>query len=203
MPTTGPRVDAYIEKAKPFAQPVLEKIRLAFHKAGPEVTETIKWGNPAFETEHGILGGMAAFKAHVSFGFWKASLMDDPEGLFGGDCKASFMGIKAAAPKDLPTQKVIVDYVQRAKRLNDDGVKLPSKKPGKRSAKDLDVPQYFLDAVVADEAAHATWKGFSYTYQKEYVQWVTEAKREATRDKRLAQAVAWMAEGKSRNWKYR
>jgi uncharacterized protein YdeI (YjbR/CyaY-like superfamily) len=202
MPTTNPAVDTYIANAAPFAQPILERIRRAFHKGCPELEEKIKWGVPSFEHK-GMLGGMAAFKAHVSFGFWKASLMDDPEGLFGGDCKASFMGIKATDAKELPTQKVIVAYVKAAKKLNDDGVKLPSRKPGKRSAKDLDVPAYFLDAVKADAAAHTTWKGFSYTHQKEYVQWVTDAKREATRDKRLAQAVAWMAEGKSRNWKYR
>ncbi len=75
MPTThDPRIDAYIAKSVPFAQPIMEHCRALIHEACPEVTETIKWGMPSFEYK-GILCGFAAFKAHCSFGFWKHAIL--------------------------------------------------------------------------------------------------------------------------------
>jgi len=201
MKNTNPKVDAYIAKAEPFAQPILTKIREAFHAGCPDVEETIKWGCPSFDHK-GMLGGMASFKKHVGFGFWKAALMDDPEALFGATSKASPMSIKAMEVTDLPTKRVLVAYVKRAVKLNDEGRKVPRKSSAKKSKSDLDVPGYMLAALRADASAREVWDAFSYSKQKEYLEWVTGAKREATRDKRLAQAVEWIAEGKSRNWKY-
>ena len=200
MKNTNPAVDEYIEKAAPFAQPILRKIREAFHAGCPDLEEKIKWGVPSFEHK-GMLGGMAAFKAHVGFGFWKAALMEDPEGLFGDNPKASPMHIKVSTVKELPTKKVLVSYVKQAARINDEGKTVPRKSSGKTKA-DLDVPDYMLAAIRKSKAAAKVWEDFSYSKQKEYVEWVTGAKREATRDKRLAQAVEWISEGKSRNWKY-
>jgi uncharacterized protein YdeI (YjbR/CyaY-like superfamily) len=200
MKNTNPAVDAYIAKAEPFARPILTKIREAFHAGCPELEEKIKWGCPSFDHE-GMLGGMSAFKKHVGFGFWKAAIMEDPEGLFGDDPKASPMHIKAATVGDLPSKKVLVAYVEQAVAVNEAGKTVPRKSSGKTKA-DLDVPEYFAAAVSADAKAAAVWEAFSYSKQKEYLEWVTGAKREATRDKRLAQAVEWISEGKSRNWKY-
>jgi uncharacterized protein YdeI (YjbR/CyaY-like superfamily) len=204
MKNTDPRVDAYIEKAAPFARPILERVRKAFHAGCPDIEETIKWGCPAFEL-NGMVGGMAAFKKHASFGFWKAAEMKDPEGLFGGEAKASFMGVKVTDVRELPTQMVLVAYVGEAVALNREKAKKPrGKAAAKPRAKEtLDVPQELLDALAVDPAARATWDGFSYTHRKEYAEWVATAKRQQTRDRRLEQAVAWMAEGKPRNWKYR
>jgi len=201
MKHTNPAVDAYIEKAEPFARPILTKIREAFHAGCPDVEEKIKWGCPSFDHK-GMLGGMAAFKKHVGFGFWKTALMDDPAGLFGSECKSSPMNVKIKGIADLPTKTVLVSYVKQAVKLNDEGKKLLRKSSAKKSKDDLDVPGYFVDAIKSSAEALAVWEEFSYSKQKEYVEWVTGAKREATRDKRLAQAVEWIAEGKSRNWKY-
>ena len=201
MKNANPRVDEYIAKAQPFARPIMERVRKAFHAGCPDLDEKLKWGVPSFE-HNGMLGGMAAFKQHVGFGFWKAALMDDPAGLLGDDPKASPMRVKIRDVQELPTQRVLVGYVKQAVKLNADGAKVPRPKATKKSKADLDVPKYFLAAVKANGDAHATWKGFSYTNQTDYLEWVTGAKRDATRDKRLAQAVDWMAEGKSRNWKY-
>lgn len=192
-----PDVDAYIEKSAPFAQAILEKLRDLFHKACPEMQEVMKWSFPHFEYK-GIVGSMAAFKQHCSFGFWKGKLMKDPNKLFAGD--SSMSGMKVSSVKDLPSDKVLLAYIKEAVALNEDGIKAPkAKKPPKKA---LVVPDYFMAALTKNKEALAVFQAFSPSHQREYVEWVTEAKQDATRDKRLAQAIEWMAEGKARNWKY-
>ena len=195
MPNYDPRVDAYIEKAAPFAQPILSYLRELVHQACPEIEEEIKWGMPAF-LHKGMLGGMAAFKQHCAFNFWKGSLIlgtkeKDGMGGFG----------KVTSIADLPPKKVLLGYLKEAKRLNDEGV---SKEKPKRSKekKELVVPPYFLTAVKKNKKAHAAFESFSYSHKKEYLDWVNEAKTDETRQRRLATTVEWLSEGKSRNWKY-
>ena len=198
-PTLDPRVDAYIQQAAPFAQPILTKIRAAFHAGCPDLEETIKWGVPSFE-RGGMLGGMASFKKHVSYGFWRAGEMDDPHDLLGKERKASFMRIRAESVKDLPTKTVLVSYVKQARRLNEAGQPVRAKKkPAQTTPK---APAELTRAIQASPKAAAFWKTLAPGYRKEYVEWVTDAKREATREKRLLQTVEWLAEGKKRNWKY-
>jgi len=199
MKKPDPRVDAYIHAAPEFARPILEKIRNVFHKADPAIEENIKWGNPTFE-HNGIVGGMGAFKKHVAFGFWNAPAMKDPEDLFANNAKKSPYAIKASTLKDLPTERVLVAYVKEAVKLNAAGIKragAPAKKtPAPKAPTDL------VAAFKKNKKAHTTFEGFSPSRQREYVEWITKAKREATRLKRVAQAIEWMAEGKPRNWKY-
>lgn len=198
MKNANPKVDAYIDKAAPFAQPILKKIRALMHKACPEITEEIKWGAPAFMHE-GIVSGMVAFKAHVRFSFWRGKEMEDPDGLFEND-GASFMNCeKFADAKDLPADKVMIKYIKAAVALNASDIKKP--KPAKRKA--IAVPDYFKKALATNAKAKKTFENFSPSCQREYVEWITEAKREATREKRIATALEWMAEGKDKNWKYR
>ncbi|MDF1838003.1 MAG: YdeI/OmpD-associated family protein [Planctomycetota bacterium] len=197
---TDPRVDAYIQKAAPFAQPILEKIRAGFHAGCPDLQETIKWGVPSFE-RNGMLGGMAAFKKHVSFGFWRAPEMEDTDGLLGETRKSSPMRIQAKTVADLPTKKVLVSYVKQAKKLdNKEGSPARKAVPKKPTLK---APKYMLDAIAKKKAAKEFWGTMAPGYKREYVEWITEAKREATRDKRLVQTVEWLAEGKTRHWKYK
>ena len=204
MKHTDPRIDEYIANAPAFARPILEKLRKAFHAGAADIEETIKWGVPSFEKK-GMVGGFAAFKKHVGYGFWKAEAMDDPAGLFGDARKKSPMSIKVSDVKELPTQKVLAGYVRQAVKLNVDGVKAgpmakrkkASKKPAPKTPADL------AAALKKNKKAHATFQAFSPSHKREYIEWITEAKRQETRDKRLAQAIEWMADGKSRNWKYR
>ena len=199
MKNTSPEVDRYIEKAAPFAQPILKRIRSAFHKANADVTETIKWGFPHFEYK-GVLGSMAAFKAHVSWGFWKGRLMSDPLGILPAVGETSMSAQKVTGLADLPSEKDIIAYVQEAVRLNEEGAKLDR---GPRKARgELAIPDDFASALKKNAAAKKTFDGFSASHRREYIEWITEAKQEATRQKRLAQAIEWMAEGKARNWKY-
>ena len=198
MKRTDPRLDAYIANAAPFAQPILQQLRKVVHAACPEVEETMKWSFPHFDYK-GILCGMASFKEHCSLGFWKASL------IFGGDQQAEREGMgnfgRITALSDLPSEKVLIGYVRKAAQLNEAGVKIPrSPRPAKQ--KPLAVPQYFTDALRNNKKAQKTFEKFTPSARREYIVWVTEAKREATRESRLATAIEWMAEGKVLNWRY-
>ena len=191
-----PRIDDYIQSAAAFAQPMLVHIRDTVHQACPQVEETIKWGMPTFMHAGGILCGMAAFKKHVSFGYWKHALV------VGDGSAQEGMGSygKMASLKDLPPKKTLLAHIRKAAKLNEDGVKAPAQR---KSAKPFpQEPDDLVAALRKNKAAQATYEAFPPSCKREYVEWITEAKREETRAKRLAQAVEWMAEGKCRNWKY-
>ena len=201
MLTYDPRVDAYIAKMAPFAQPILEHLRELVHEACPEVTETLKWGMPSFEYK-GLLCGFAAFKAHCTFGFWKAALMEDPKGalkLYNEKDAMGSMG-KITSLKDLPKDSVIKALVKEARRLNDEGIKVPKKPAAPKP--EIAEPDYLTKALKKNAAARKTWEGFSPSCKREYLEWLTEAKTEPTREKRLATTLAQLEEGKQRNWKY-
>jgi len=202
MPDRSPQVDEYIARAAPFAQPILARIRDAFHAASPDIEEVMKWSVPHFQYK-GIVGNMAAFKNHVRWGFWKATLMSDPNGILSamGEGATTMGGTQLSSEKDLPPKKVMVAYVKEAIRLNEEGVKVERARPV-RPAAPLEVPDDLAAALKKDRKAKATFDGFPPSHKREYVEWITEAKQDATRQKRLAQTIEWLAEGKSRNWKY-
>jgi uncharacterized protein YdeI (YjbR/CyaY-like superfamily) len=198
MPKTDKRVDAYIAKAPEFARPILTELRAIAHEGCPELVETIKWSAPVFE-HHGIMCGIAAFKEHCAFHFWKGGLVLAPEHLKQNEPRGQFGRILSM--KDLPSRKVLVAYVKKAAELNRNGVKVARLKP-KAEKKELVVPPYLTSALRKNAKAKATFEGFSYSHKKEYVEWITEAKTEETRQRRMATALEWLAEGKARNWKY-
>ena len=201
MGKKDPRIDAYIARSAAFAQPILRHLRKVVHAGCPGVEETLKWSMPAFQHQ-GPLAGMAAFKQHCTFGFWKhALLVGDGAGAFKGaeEAMGQFGRIRSLA--DLPSQQVLVRLVKKAAALNEQGIKLPAK-PRPKGNRQLKVPSDFMSALRKNQPALATFKGFSYSNQKEYVEWVGEAKTETTRARRLETALEWMAECKARNWKY-
>lgn len=198
MPTLDPRVDAYIERAATFAQEILRHWRATVHAHCPEVIETIKWGFPNFTYRDRILTGMAAFKAHCSIGFWHGAAA-----VGAAHAKDGAMGDlgRVASLQDLPAPAEQQAILQRAMRLIEDGVKArPAKAAAPRPP--LATPDDLGAALQANAAARATFEAFPPSQQREYIEWIVEAKQTATREKRLAQAIAWMAEGKRRNWKY-
>jgi uncharacterized protein YdeI (YjbR/CyaY-like superfamily) len=193
------RVDAYIAKSAEFAQPLLEHLRELVHEACPDVEETIKWGFPHFQYK-GILCSMASFKAHCSFGFWKGAIMDDPKGILSIIGKTSMGHFnRITAIQDLPARKILMAYVKHAMQLNEGEIKVPKKVI---KSKTLVVPGDFLKRLKKKKNAFDIFEAFSNSHRNEYVQWITESKSEATRTKRIDQAVEWLNEGKSRNWKY-
>ena len=196
MGKKDPRVDAYIAKQQPFAQPILNQIRETIHAASPEIQETVKWGAPAYD-HHGMLCGMAAFKEHCVLGFWKGTLIVGRNNK-SLDAAGSFGRIKRV--KDLPPKKDLIAYVRKAMALNEAGIKAPKKHKDPR--KPIPMPTDMKEALARNERAKTTYEDFSPSHKREYLQWITEAKQPETRQRRLSQAVEWMAEGKPRMWKY-
>ncbi len=203
MAAIDPRIDEYISKAEDFAKPILNHLRAVIHTACPGVKETMKWSFPHFEYAGGILCSMAAFKQHCAFGFWLGSKMKDPEKLLAKVGERSAMGHfgKIKNLGDLPSDEVLIKYIKEAMALNAEGVKI-SKKVKDAIQKEMEVPSYFLDALKQNSAALSAFEKFSPSHKKEYVEWINEAKTEVTRDKRIATALEWIGEGKSRHWKY-
>ncbi|MGZ3863919.1 MAG: YdeI/OmpD-associated family protein [Bacteroidia bacterium] len=200
MPKKDPRVDAYIAKAQPFAQPVLKHLRKLIHQACPDVQETIKWGFASFDYK-GPFVSFASFKQHCVLGFWKAALMKDGKKLKENQEDAMGHLGRITGMKDLPSDKKLIGYIKEAMKLNDEGVKLPPrKKVTEKTA--LPEPAFLKAAIGKNKKAKEQWAAFTPGKKKEYITWVTEAKTTETRDARVKQSVEWIGEGKIRNWKY-
>jgi uncharacterized protein YdeI (YjbR/CyaY-like superfamily) len=193
---SDPRIDSYIARQADFARPILEHLRRIVREAAPEVEETIKWSMPHFTYKGRMFAGMAAFKAHASFGLWQASALLGETGS-ERDSMGQFGRLTSIA--DLPPEAELKALIRRAAELAEAGPKPRPKKPPKP---ELPTPEDLRAALDAEPKAAATFDAFPPSCRREYVEWVTEAKRPETRAKRLAQTVEWLAEGKRRNWKY-
>lgn len=198
MGTRDPRVDAYIARSAEFARPILEHLRAVVHESCPQVEEDMKWSMPHFMYE-GMLCGMAAFKQHCTFGFWKGSLVVGAEGQ--RDAMGQFGCITSV--KDLPSKKVLAGYIRQAMKLNEDKVPSPSRAKKQTTARaEPVVPPELARALGKSRRARQTFEAFSPSHRREYIQWITEAKREETRERRVETTIEWLEEGKPRNWKY-
>ena len=200
------RVDAYIEKAQPFAQPILEHLRKLMHKGCPDLEETIKWSMPFFVYKGTILANMAAFKAHCAFGFWGneiAAVLREAD-VSSGEAMGTLGRI--AGVKDLPAEKKMLAWVRQAAAFVDSGEYTSPMAARNRVAKppkaELKAPPPFAAALKKNKKAKTVFDAFSPSCKREHIEWIADAKREETRDKRIAQAIEWIAEGKQRNWKY-
>ncbi len=194
-------IDAYIAKSAPFAKPILNHIRELVHKTCPEVEEKMKWSFPHFDYKGEMMCSMAAFKQHASFGFWKAALMKDPVLVETARSEVAMGHLgKLTSLKDLPSDKKMTAWIKEAMKLNEQGIKVV--KPKAAEKKEIIVPDYFAKALGKNKKAKKVFDEASYSFRKEYVMWVTEAKTEETRNSRMATALEWISEGKGRNWKY-
>jgi uncharacterized protein YdeI (YjbR/CyaY-like superfamily) len=202
MSETDSRVDAYIEKAAPFAKPVLLKLRKLIFLACPDVKETIKWSFPNYVVHGSVFCSMASFKEHCAFGFWKASLLSDPEGILQVKNKNAMGHLdRIGSVKDLPADRILVAYLKEAVLLNKNKIKVA--RPKAAPKKELPVPNGLAVALKKNKKASAFFEEFSPSARREYIEWITEAKTEETLNKRLATTIEWLAEGKSRHWKYK
>ncbi len=199
MPKKNPAVDPCIAAAAPFARPILQHLRKVMHAGCPEVVETMKWSRPHFGYK-GSLAVMSAFKAHCAFGFWRGSLIFDQKMAERDDAMGHFGRITQVS--DLPDHKTLIGYVRKAVELNEAGITVP--RPARKAVKKLalEVPDDLARALRKNAAAAKSFADFSPSHRREYIEWLTEAKREETRQRRLATALEWLAEGKPRMWKY-
>jgi hypothetical protein len=195
-------VDAYIAKAGGFAQPVLAYLREAVHAGAPGVEEAMKWSMPFFVYKNVILGNMAAFKAHCSFGLWGPEVVGvlRGEGVAQGGSMGSFG--KITSVEDLPVRKKLVEFVRLAAKAIDDGERTKAWSRPKVAKAEAAVPDALAAALKKNKAAAKSFAAMTPGCKREYCEWIAEAKREETREKRVATAVEWIAEGKARNWKY-
>lgn len=197
MAVPDTRVDTYIAQAAPFAQPILAYLRDVVGSACPEGEETLKWGMPHLRYKGKLVCGMAAFKHHATFGFWQGRQVVGA-GVAGPQAAMGQFG-RLTDVAQLPPRAALEAFVREALRLIDAG---EVRTPAKVARPVLPVPADLAVALAGMPAAQAAFDGFPPSQQRDYVEWITGAKREDTRQRRLAQAVAWMAEGKPRNWKY-
>ncbi len=196
-----PRIDAYIAKSAPFARPILEHIRAIVHRAVPHVEETMKWSFPHFTTNGENLCAMASFKAHCALGFWKESRMPDPKRIFHRGEKAMGSLGRIGSLKDLPSTKVLIEYLRVAATLNVEGAAAP-KKPKKSPKPPVRTPNDLAKALAKNAKAKRIFEAFPPSHKREYVEWIVEAKAPETRSRRIETAVKWISQGKQRNWKY-
>jgi uncharacterized protein YdeI (YjbR/CyaY-like superfamily) len=197
MGKKDPRVDAYIAKAADFAKPILNQLRDAVHASCPDVEEDMKWRFPHF-LYRGMLCSMASFKEHAAFNFWKGALIFDDDAKSGE--AMGHLG-RLTKPSDLPAKKVLADYIKKAVALNDEGVKV-ARAPKRAASSVVRIPEDLAAALKKNKKAQAAFEAFSPSHRREYVEWITDAKGAETRARRLQTALEWIAEGKSRNWKY-
>jgi uncharacterized protein YdeI (YjbR/CyaY-like superfamily) len=198
-----PRVDAYINRAAPFAQPILAQLRKLMHQACPKVTESIKWGMPFFLQQGIVLCHMAAFKQHCALGFWGPEMKK----VLAKDNRASSdaMGSlgRITSLKDLPADKTLLTYMVQAAEFVESGQRKKSidRKP-KPAKKRVDIPAELGTALKKNKLAAKAFERFSLSCKREYAEWIADAKKPETKQKRLKQAIEWIAQGKPRQWKY-
>lgn len=194
MPSRDPKVDAYIAKSPDFARPILAQIRDMVHAACPDVEESIKWGAPHF-SYNGMLCGMGAFKEHCRLHFWRG------EAIVGdADEVEKFHRIESV--ESLPSRAALTRCVKRAMQLNDARVQSPAAPKPRTARAPLPMPPALATALRRNAAARKFFETLPPSHKREYIEWISEAKTDATRDKRITTTVEWLAEGKSRNWKY-
>ena len=198
-----PRVDAYIAKSAAFAQPVLKHLRALVHATCPEAEEAMKWSFPCFQYHGKILCSMAAFKAHMTFGFWHQAMEKIVAQDGAGDRAGEAMGVMGRITRraDLPSDAKLRGYIKQAMELADSGTPARPRPTGAKKP-EAKVPPELAAQLKKDKKAATTWENFSPSCRREYVEWITEAKRPETRAQRLATTMGWLAEGKSRHWKY-
>jgi uncharacterized protein YdeI (YjbR/CyaY-like superfamily) len=193
------RQDDYIAKAADFAQPILIHLRQLIHDTVPHIQETMKWSMPFFDYK-GPVCHIAGFKQHCTFGFWKGSLLPDPYNLLERSDAMGHLG-RITSLNDLPADEILMQYIREAIELNERGVKIIKDKATVKPP--LIVPDYFTAILMEHLQAETQFNNYSYSQKKEYLQWITEAKTEGTRQKRMITAVQWLSEGKQRHWKHK
>ncbi len=200
MAPRDPRVDAYVRKSAVFAKPILTYLRETVHSAAPSAEETIKWGMPFFMYDGRILCSMAAFKAHCAFLLWKGSQIVDKSADHGNKAMGQFGRLTSVA--DLPSKKALTGFIKKAMTLHEEIAKSPPQPKAKAKKPPIPMPAPFKAALAKSMKASAAFEKLSPSHRREYLEWITEAKTGATRDKRIATSIEWISEGKSRMWKY-
>lgn len=201
MAQLNSKVDEYIAKSEDFAKPILEYLRQIIHETCQDATEDIKWGTPHYSYKGDHLCMIAGFKNHCSFSIYKAEFLQDKEiaeSVKAGK-KFGYMD-KLKSVSELPSKEVLVSLLKEAMTINEQGIK--KEKAVSDKPKVIETPEYLTEALDANTKAKEVWESKSASYRKDYLVWITDAKTDATRQKRIEQSLEWIAEGKGRFWQY-
>ncbi|BAP29360.1 uncharacterized protein CHSO_0323 [Chryseobacterium sp. StRB126] len=193
-------IDTYIEKSQDFARPILNYLRETVHEYCPDAEETMKWSFPHFIYKGKNLCAMASFKQHCTFGFWLEKEIKTIQEITQDIEKSSMFSLgRITRIEDLPSKPQLKKAIKEAMELTDMGVTMKKAAPSKT---EVEIPDYFQSALEAQSKTLAIFEKASPSFRKEYITWIIDAKTETTRNKRMEQALEWIAEGKGRNWKY-
>lgn len=191
--TREPKIDAYIARAQPFARPILEKVRERVHAVVPDIEEAMKWSHPTYCKGGKIVLGTAAFKQHAAVNFWRGQEL----GLAREEGAMGQLG-KITSRDDLPSN--LDELIAKAAELAESA---PAPRKTKHAPKPAPAMHPdFAAALAKAPRAKAALDAFPPSAQRDYLEWISDAKQDATRAKRIATAVEWLGEGKRRNWKY-
>lgn len=193
-------IDQYISSQAPFAQEIIIHLRNIIHQSSTDITEAIKWRHPCFES-NGLVCAIAAFKQHVNFSFFKGKRLNDSANIFSKSDNNELAALKFTVLNDMPADDILINYLQQAIALNNSS-NVKKQQATRKDKADLKIPDDLASALAENPKAKEVFANFSYSKQKDYIEWLISAKRATTRATRLSTAIAWIAEGKSRHWKY-
>lgn len=189
------RIDAYLDRAQPFAQAILTRVRERVHAVLPEIEETVKWSAPAYTLGGKIILITAAFKSHAAINFWRGQEIRDGA---NEDGMGQFGKLKSIG--DLPPDGELDALIRKAAELAHSA---PTPRKTKHQPKPApEMHPDFAAALDRSAKAKAALESFPPSARRDYLEWVADAKQDDTRAKRIATAVEWLSEGKRRNWKY-
>ncbi|MES2006117.1 MAG: YdeI/OmpD-associated family protein [Bacteroidota bacterium] len=200
MAQLNKKVTEYISNSAEFAQGIMEHLRQIIHETCPDAEEDIKWGTPHYSYKGDHLCMMGGFKNHCSFSLYKAEFIKDKEIMLSVKAGKKFGYMdKLKSIADLPSKKILVSLLKEAMTINEKGIK--KEKPVSDKPKLVETPDYLIQRLSTDPKAKEIFNTKSNSFRKEYIVWISDAKTDETRQKRLAEAMEWIAEGKSRFWK--
>lgn len=187
-------IDDFIAGSLPFAQKICRKLREIIHKADSSIIEDWKWG--ANFNKNGMVCGFWAFKKHVTLVFFQGALLKDHKNILqhGGTNKHN-RSIKFTDIKEID-EAALIQYIKEAVKNNEKNLKVVSKK------ENIIIPDDLKKALIISKKASENFKKFAYTYRKEYVQWVENAKQQNTRERRVNEVVAKSFQNKKIHEKY-
>ncbi|WP_294671651.1 YdeI family protein [uncultured Fluviicola sp.] len=202
MKARNEQITQYISKSADFAKPILHELREIVHDFCPDTEEAMKWSMPFFMYRGKILCSFASFKNHCSFGFWLHSEMSDPHGIFKRSLEGGMGSLgKITSLEDLPETEHLGAYILEAMALIEQGT-IPRELNPKFKKPVGEIPEELTALLDVNPKAKAAFESFPPSYQREYINWITEAKREETKQRRLQQTIENLQEGKSKDWKY-
>lgn len=177
-PNAANLIGNYIENLPEFSKNICEVLFELIHKADAGVIEDWKWNIPVFQ-KNGMVCGFAAFKKHVSLTFFDGALMTDEHQLFTDDCSAQKTRTIKFSTLENIQENELLDYFREAFSLGPVPKKTTSKK------EEIVVPELLQNALAENKLAKTNFENMAYTYRKEYANHIADAKREATKLKRL------------------